>query len=122
MKAMTNRQNGVSLSGLLVVVVVLVLLASLGFKVIPPYIENKTIQSQFEELSRDPDLKTATLQDIRMAFIKRALVGNITAIKAEDIDIARDADGITLSASYSVKVPLAGNASLLLEFNPSSAK
>jgi hypothetical protein len=45
----------------------------------------------------------------------------ITDITADDIEISKDAGALTLSASYSVKIPVAGNMSLVLEFNPSSA-
>lgn len=119
---MVTRQRGVSLSGLLMVVVALVVVAIAGLKVIPHYIEDKEIKSKFDEIARDPEMKAATVSTIRMAFNKRATVADITAIKSDDIDVSKSADGIALSASYSVKVPLFGNASLLLEFNPSSSK
>lgn len=124
MVTMTNRQRGVSLSGMLVVVVILVFVAIVGMKVLPPYIDNKTIQSQLEELSRDPELQGATVSAsaIRMAFSNRATMSNITAIKAEDIDIGKDGNKLTLSANYAVKIPLVANATLVLEFSPSSEK
>lgn len=122
MVTMTNKQRGVSLSGMLAVVVVLVFVAIAGLKVLPPYINNKTIQSQLEELSRDPELKGATVSTIRLAFMKRATMSNITAISAEDIEIGKDGDNLTLSANYTVKIPLVANATLVLEFSPSSEK
>jgi len=118
---MANRQHGVSLEGFLVAIVILVLVAVAGMKIAPAYIQDKTIKSKFDELARDPELKNATVRDIRAAFSKRVTTSDITAIKAEDIEVLKDAGGITLSASYTVKIPLIGNASLLLEFNPSSA-
>ncbi len=122
MVTMANKQRGVSLGGLLAVVVVLIVVALVGMKVVPAYIQDKTIKTKFAEVARDPELKNATVRDIQAAFSKRVTTSDITAIKAEDIDVTKDAGGITLSASYTVKVPLFGNASLLLEFNPSSSK
>jgi hypothetical protein len=120
MGTMANKQRGVSISGFLTVVVVLIFVAIAGMKVIPPYLDDYTIKKKFNEVAHDPDLKNATVHDIRQSFVTRVQVTNITAIKAEDIEVTKDADGITLSASYSVKIPLFGNASLVLEFNPSS--
>jgi hypothetical protein len=118
---MANKQRGVSLEGFLVVVVVLVLVSVTAMKIVPAYIQDKTIKSKLEEVANDPDLKNAPVHEIRAAFSKRATVSDITAIKAEDIEVAKDANGMILSARYSVKIPLLGNAALLLEFNPSSA-
>jgi hypothetical protein len=50
------------------------------------------------------------------------MMDSITDITAEDIVIDRDSGRLVLSASYQVKIPVAGNMSLLLEFNTSSAK
>ncbi len=121
MGTMTNKQRGVSLEGFLAVVVVLIFVVVGCVKVVPSYLDDYAIKKKFSEVAHDPNLKNATVHDIRQSFIAHALVSNITAIKADDIEVAKDADGITLSASYSVKIPLFGNASLVLEFNPSSS-
>jgi hypothetical protein len=43
-------------------------------------------------------------------------------IKAEDIELYSVNGKLVLSANYVVKIPLAGNVSLYLDFNPTSAK
>jgi len=57
-----------------------------------------------------------------MSFSKRASIDDITAVKAEDIEIASSGGRLELSASYAIKVPLVANVTLCLEFNPTSAK
>ena len=118
---MANKQRGVSFEGFLVVVVILILVSIAGMKIGPAYIQDKTIKSKLVEVANDPELKNAPVHEIRAAFAKRVTTSDITAIKPEDIQVAKDAGEITLSASYSVKIPLVANATLLLEFNPSSA-
>lgn len=120
--AMPARQRGLSLSGLMVGSVVLILVSVTGLKLIPAYMENATITNLFTVIATDTELQNASPRDIRMAFIKRASVENVTAIKSDDIEITRDGGTLVLSASYSVKVPLVANISLFLDFNPSSAK
>ena len=122
MKIMANKQRGVSLSGLLTVAVLLVFGVIGGMKLIPAYMQNTEIKNIFVAIAHDPEMQKASVKDIQMSYNKRASVANITAIRADDIDIAKDASGLSLSVSYSVKIPLTGNASLLLEFNPSSSK
>ena len=67
-------------------------------------------------------MQSAPLPKIRESFSKRAIINNITVVSANDIQIDKDAGTLTLSVSYPVKIPLAGNVSLLLEFSASSAK
>ena len=122
MRSMANKQLGVSLEGFLVVIVILIVVLVAGMKIVPAYIQDKTIKTKFEEVARDPELKNSPAHEIKEAFRRRASVSDITNIKAEDIDVTKDSGGITLSVSYAVKIPLVANASLLLEFNTSSAK
>lgn len=121
MKAMSKQQRGLSMSGFLVTAIVLIFVAVLAMKLIPSYIQDGEIREVFNAVARDPGLKDATDRDIQLAYAKRAVVADITAIKLEDVEISKDNGSLTLSASYQVKIPLVANISLLLEFNPSSS-
>ena len=120
MKA-TKQQRGLSMSGFLVTAILLIFVAVLAMKMVPAYMQDSTIKKLFHEVAQDPSLKNATIRDIQIAYAKRASVQDITAIKLDDIDIEKDDSGISLSASYQVKIPLVANISLLLDFNPSSS-
>ena len=120
--ALQARQRGLSFSGFIFGAFILVFASIIGLKLIPNYMQDATIKNLFVAIANDPEMQKASPGTIRMSFIKRASVDNITAVKAEDIEIVNDAGRLVLSASYAVKVPLAGNASLYLDFNPSSAK
>ena len=122
MKIMTSRQRGFSFSGFLVVAVIFILAAIGGMKLIPAYMQDAGIKKIFNTIVHDPAMQTASVKDIRESFAKRAMMDNITVISQSDIEIDKSGSSISLSASYSVKVPLVANASLILEFNPSSTK
>lgn len=120
--AMPVQQRGISFGGFVFGAFLLVLASIFGFKLIPAFIQNAQINSVFAEIARDPSMEKASPREIRNSFDRRATVDAITSIKSEDIEIASGDGQLELSASYSVKVPLFGNASVLLEFNPTSAK
>lgn len=120
--ARSAQQRGLSFGGFVFGAFLVVLISITGLKLIPAYIQSTEINNVFNIISHDPDMQKASLQEIRNSFSRRASIDNITAIKADDIDISADGDRLVLSASYSVKVPLVANASLYLEFNPSSGK
>ncbi|MDP1679886.1 MAG: DUF4845 domain-containing protein, partial [Candidatus Nitrotoga sp.] len=102
--------------------VVLILAAIGGMKVIPAYVQDAEIKSILSTIANDPEMQGTQSKDIRESFSKRVMMNNINVVTANDIEIIKDARGLSLSISYQVKIPLAGNASLLLEFNPSSVK
>jgi hypothetical protein len=119
--AMPVQQRGMSFSGFIFAAFLLVICAIFGFRLIPAYIQDATINSTFNEISRDPNMQNATPHDIMDSFDRHSAVDDITAIKSSDIVISSDGGRPVLSASYTVKIPVVGNISLLLEFNPSSA-
>lgn len=116
-----GSQRGLSFIGFIMGAFILVLASTIGLKLIPAYMQNAEINKLFVTIANDPEMQKAPLRDIRASFGKRASIDNITAIKTEDIEIETGDGHPVLSASYAVKVPLVGNISLYLEFNPGSA-
>ena len=65
---------------------------------------------------------SSDLADVRKAFTRRALVDNVQAITAEDLEISKEGGELLITFSYPKKVPLAGNVSLMFDFSGSSKK
>jgi len=116
-----NRQRGISMSGFLVFVVIGIMFLLLGFKIGPAYFEYASIQKQFKAIANDPALASAPRGQIEGAFVSRATIEDIRAVGPKDLEISKDGGGLTISASYSVQVPLFGNISACMDFRPSSA-
>lgn len=115
-----GKQHGITMTGFLVTAVILVIIALLGFKIAPAYMEFYTIKKQIKLVANEV---TATERRVvENAFDRRAVVENITAISAKDLEITKDGDKVILSVEYSVKVPLMGNLSALMDFSASSDK
>jgi hypothetical protein len=121
MKALAHRQRGVGIVGLIMIAMGIVFVAILGMKLIPAYIHNAQIAQIFKAMSHDPSLQGATVKDIKESYIKRADISYITDIRADDIEIIKGDGMLSVSASYAVKIPLVGNITLVLDFNPSSS-
>jgi hypothetical protein len=115
-----NRQRGVSLSGLLMVSVVLILVLLLGFKLFAPYTEYFAIQKVFKTLSQKPEVKNGGKREFMQGWAAYATIERIGAIGGDEIEITREGTNVHFSASYQVKVPLFKNFSLLIDFNPTS--
>ena len=117
-----HKQKGVTLTGLLFWSVILIFVVLLGFKIAPPYFEYYAIRQQFRAIANDPNLRSGQRNEIESSFYNRSVIENITVVTRKDLEIVKEGDEIVISASYSVRVPLFGNISACMEFNPSSAK
>ena len=115
-----KKQKGVSITGLLIVCVLLVFVLLVAFKVVPVYLEYNTIRKNFKAMAEDPALQKASVLEMRRAWDNRTSVDNIKSIGPQDIDYARDSTGWNISADYSVKVPLFQNINFCFDFHPAS--
>ncbi|MDI6749328.1 MAG: DUF4845 domain-containing protein [Rhodocyclaceae bacterium] len=116
---MNCKQRGMSLSGLLLAAFVVALLALLGMKVIPEYIEYRQVVASIKKVTQAAGPETSVRQ-IREAFDRQANVDYISAITGADLDITKEAGQIVVSFSYEKRIPLFANVSLLLDFSGSS--
>ena len=102
--------------------IVVVAAVMLGIKLGPSYFECYTIDRTFKLLAADPTLQSGQRSDISRAFANRANIDDIRSVTPADLDVVKDDNKIVISASYSVRIPLFGNVSACLDFNPSSAR
>lgn len=117
-----KSQRGISTTALISILVVLILCAGLGLKVGPPYMEYLQIKKAVISIVESGEVRTGSVNDVRKAFERRALVDNIQAITSQDLDITKDGGDLVITFSYPKKVPLAGNVSLMFDFAGSSKK
>lgn len=115
---MQNMQRGVSLSGLFVGLFILILVALLGMKLIPAYMEFGTAKNAIQAIARDR--QTGTPQEIRRAFDSRAAIDDITAVKASDLEISKEGGEVVISFAYRKEVPLFWNVGVYMDFAASS--
>src|SRR5450830_1572611 len=113
-----KSQRGISLIGLILSLGILVLIAMLAMKVVPTAIEYFSIKKAIV-LAKNSG---TTVREIQIAFDKQAEVGYITSITSKDLVIARNGDDVDVSFSYQKKIPLFGPATLLLEYEGTTAK
>lgn len=118
--ALLKKQQGLSLSGLLLWSAVLVLVAISGLRIVPAYVEYSTIKKNLTAIAKEVSAQNADLNQVRSSFSKRAQVDNITVIGAKDIKIQKEGNAVVLRTDYTVKIPLAANLSLTIDFKAQS--
>lgn len=117
-----RRQSGFTLSKMLMISVVVGLVALLGFKLTPEYIEYYKILHNVRAVGLEvANRNNATVADVRLAFSRRADIDHIKNFAAEDLEVSKDGNRIVIDFAYQRKVPLFKNISILIDFQGSSA-
>ena len=113
-------QRGVSMGGLLVICAGIILVALLGLKVAPAYLEYGSVKKAVTGIVQGGEAK-GTVPDIRRAFDKRAQVDDISVISGQDLEISKEGGDVVISFAYPKKIALFGNISLYIDFAGSSS-
>ena len=90
-------------------------------KALPPWIEYGNLMKAVKGTAADSGLKDASLKQVRDAFGKRADMDDVKSVTPQDLDITKEGGELVISFSYTRKVPLFGNASLVFDFEGSSS-
>ena len=114
-----KRERGVTLSGLLVVCIVLIAVAITGFKLFPAYAEYLKVKKAISEIARNPESRS-TVGEARAAFDRRSAIDSISAVSGKDLEVTKQANGVAIGANWSVKVPLFYNVSACMDFEARS--
>ena len=119
-RPMKSRQRGLTMFGFLFVAVVLVAVALLAMKLVPAYVEYFSVKKILNTMGQESDLRSKSNAEIRNDFSRRASVGYVTVVKAQDISIDRSGGVPVVSADYVFRTKLVGNVSLVVDFSASS--
>lgn len=113
-----NRQQGISLIGVIIGLAILGVIAVLGMKIVPTVSEYMAVNKAITKAKSEG----STPVEIRTSFDKQADVAYITSITGKDLDVYSGPDGLEVSFKYDKVIPLVGPASLLIEYEGSTEK
>lgn len=113
-----QRQRGLSLIGFIFLACIVAFVMFTAFRCVPAWTEyfslKKVLQATANEFSTD-----AQSPAIRASFDRRASIDDLP-ISGKDLDIRKDNGRIGLGVNYQRRVHVAGNMSLLFEFEASA--
>jgi len=116
-----RRERGVGLVQLIVTLGILALIAVMLAKVMPSYLEFFSVKKMFAAMEQNGETK-GTVREIRRAYELRNNVEDVKSVKAEDIEITKEAGETVLTATWSARVPLVYNINACLDFMVTTAK
>jgi hypothetical protein len=92
-KDRNNQQSGMTVIGMLLLLIVIAFVALIAMKVVPMYIELYTVKSTIESIRNEPQLAQMSTQDIHNAIQRRFDIGYVDRINARDLKIKNDPSG-----------------------------
>jgi hypothetical protein len=113
-----KKSAGMSLVGLIFMLAILGLIAILTAKITPTVIEYFSVKKAIQTAKA----AGTSVKEIQVAFDKQADVGYIDSIKGRDLIIEKSETGFEVGFYYTKTIPLVGPASLLLEYQGTTAK
>jgi hypothetical protein len=119
-KTAWKKSQGVTLTGLIIVLFIVILLLLFGMKLLPAYIEYGTAKKAINAIARD-GTGASTPQEVRRQFDARAQIDNIEVIKGTDLEIRREGGGMVIGFAYRKEVPLVSNVGLYIDFAANSS-
>jgi Tfp pilus assembly protein PilE len=117
---MQHRQRGMTMLGILVVVIVVGAWVYAGIRLTPKYLEYMRVAATLEKVRDEFDSNPGTTEFmLRKAVERHFNIEMVTAITENDIEISKQGAMFTMRAAYEDTVPLAGNVSFLVQFDKS---
>jgi len=111
---MRNRQLGVSLGGLIVGAFILIILALLGMKVLPSYMNFMALKKGIATIAQEQP--TGSPAAIRKAFESRQAIDDYKKVGPADLEVGKEGGQVVISFAYREEVPLFGNLGLYMDF------
>ena len=111
-----SRQRGISIVGLVVLVMLVGFVAILGLRVLPTVVEYRAVLSAVKRAQANAN----TVIEIQKAFDRSAAIEDFTAVSGKDLDITKVNDDIVVAFAYTKKIPLFGPVSLTIDYAGSS--
>ena len=117
---MQHRQRGMTMLGIILVVIVVGAWVYAGIRLVPKYLEYMRVASTLEKVHDEFDSNPGSTEFMLRKAIERHFdIEMVEVITANDIQIDKEGGTFTIRAAYEDTVPLAGNVSFLVTFDKS---
>ncbi len=113
-----RRQDGLTLIGFFIVLVMVLFFAYAGMRVIPMYLEYHALGNALTKLEKDPAAKRMAPHKIKQS-IQMSLWASYADnnIKDEHIRISKKSNGVNVTVKYEVRKPFLANIDIVGRFD-----
>lgn len=120
MNKLRQQQLGVSIMGLIIVLVIVVFMALLAFKLIPGVLEYRAMKGAIVAIARER--QNSSVAEIRRAFESRQAIDDFTSVKPSELEVTKQGNQVVIAFAYRKEIPLFANVGLYIDFAANSAQ
>ena len=117
MTRVMSRQSGMTITGWIFVIAIVLFFALLGVKMVPNYIEHNSISKILEGLKTDRSLVKAGPQEIMKTITRRFDINSIYDFDMSAIKIKKSKEGLNVAVDYEKREKVAGNVEVVMHFH-----
>ncbi len=111
------RQAGVSIMNMMVVLFFAAAILSVSLKLVPIYIDNRTIETVIEDLFRESAGKRVAAEDFKDSLAKRLSINNIRDFKNEYFTVSQTDGRLSGVLKYEIRVNVFRNIDAVVVFD-----
>ena len=116
-----HKQRGITVIGLVFVLVTLGVVGVMSMKLMPAYLEYFSVKKAIIKISNEPTFAAMSKKEIVDEFDRSATIDDIKVVKGNDLEVSKDDAGKpVVSIEYQTTVPLIANVSALIDFSVST--
>ena len=108
-----DRQRGISLTGLILGLIVLGLAAVVAIKVIPSWLEYRSIKDGIARVKEEG----GSVAEMQKAFDKFADINNVSSLRGRDLVITREGGEPEISFAYQKRIEFTDKASIVIDYD-----
>jgi hypothetical protein len=117
MNVSPRRQRGLTFISLVFVLGLIAFFVLLGLKIGPIYLDHSKVVSALEEIKKNSDIEEQSEAEIRDSLRKRFNMNYVNDVTQDEIKITKYQDYLRVAVEYEVVKEIAGNLSVLVEFD-----
>ncbi|MFC5510568.1 DUF4845 domain-containing protein [Massilia jejuensis] len=108
-----GKQQGLSLTALILVLMVFGLFALLAIKIVPSFLEYRAVRDGVTRAKA----AGGSSAEMQKTFDKFAEINDIETIRGRDLVISRDSETPEISFAYEKRIPLTARATLVIDYD-----
>jgi len=117
MQYLKKNQKGVSITGWIMLIAIALFLILLGVRMVPSYMEYYSMSKILESIKDDPQYRKTAPKQLRQIFNRRININSIYDFDPKYLKIDRSKGKTTMTLDYSIKKPVVGNVSVIMDFH-----
>jgi type II secretory pathway pseudopilin PulG len=114
---MRQRQQGMTMIGMLFVLGLVGVILYGGIRVAPLYLNYMKVARSMEATASEFKTENPEIGGMRRSLEKHWQIEDINSVEAKDVDIEKDEGGVTMHVAYDDSSPYISNLSLTMHFD-----